>query len=76
MDTTLLRSGLIVDGLGGRAFRGHVLLRGDRIDAILREEDATPETFVEKLAETAAAVCNRIGGRMLHIQIMTSITKE
>ena len=45
MDTTLLRSGLIVDGLGGRAFRGHVLLRGDRIDAILREEDATPETF-------------------------------
>lgn len=42
MDTTLLRIGLIVDGLGGRAFRGHVLLRGDRIDAILREEDSTP----------------------------------
>lgn len=43
MDTTLLRSGLIVDGLGGPAFPGHVLLRGERIDAVLREGDATPE---------------------------------
>ena len=43
MDTTLLRSGLIVDGLAGPAFPGHVLLRGDRIDAVLREGEATPE---------------------------------
>jgi len=43
MDTTLLHSGLIVDGLGGRAFPGHVLLRGDRIDAILREGERTPD---------------------------------
>ena len=43
MNTTLLRSGLIIDGRGGPAFPGHVLLRGDRIDAVLREGDATPE---------------------------------
>ena len=43
MDRTLLRSGLIVDGLGGPAFPGHVLLRCDRIESVLREGDATPE---------------------------------
>lgn len=44
MNMTLLKSGLVVDGLGGPAFPGHVLLRGDRIDAVLREGEATPET--------------------------------
>jgi N-acyl-D-amino-acid deacylase len=47
MDSTLLRSGRIVDGSGGPSFPGHVLIRGDRIAAILREGDATPETAHE-----------------------------
>ncbi len=47
MDSTLLRSGRIVDGSGGPSFPGHVLIRGDRIVAILREGDATPETAHE-----------------------------
>ncbi len=42
LDTTLLRSGLIVDGSGGPGFLGHVLIRGDRIEAVLREGEATP----------------------------------
>ena len=55
MDTTLLRSGLIVDGLGGPAFAGHVLLRGDRIEAVLREGDATPEVARASRAATEPA---------------------
>ena len=47
MTSTLLRSGLIVDGRGGPAFPGHVLLRGDRIEAVLREGEVAPDTVEE-----------------------------
>jgi len=38
--------------------------------------NASSSTFVEKLAETAAAVCDRIGDRMLHIQVIANVTSE
>lgn len=43
MDRTLLRSGLIADGRAAPAFVGHLLLRDDRIEAVLREGEATPD---------------------------------
>ena len=42
MDTTLIRSGIVIDGLGGAAFPGHVLLKGERIEAVLRDGEAVP----------------------------------
>ena len=38
--------------------------------------NARPQAFVEKLAETAAAVCERTSGRMLHIIVLANITRE
>ena len=37
MTTTLLRNGQIVDGTGSVAFKGHVLIDGDRIEAVIPE---------------------------------------
>jgi N-acyl-D-amino-acid deacylase len=42
MKTTLLRGGKIVDGTGGQARDGHVLIDGDRIKALLRAGEALP----------------------------------
>ena len=42
MKTTLLRGGKIVDGTGGQARDGHVLIGGDRIKALLRAGEALP----------------------------------
>jgi len=36
----------------------------------------TPEKFLEKMVETATAVCDRLSGRMLHIEILANITPE
>ncbi len=35
---TLLRNGLIIDGVGGNGFTGSVVLDGDRIEAVIRGE--------------------------------------
>ena len=35
MSTTLIHSGRLLDGLGGQAREGHLLLQGDRIEALL-----------------------------------------
>jgi len=43
MKTTLLRGGKIVDGAGGPARDGHVLVDGDRIKALLGSGEALPE---------------------------------
>jgi N-acyl-D-amino-acid deacylase len=42
MGTTILSSGKIIDGLGNRPFVGHVLIKGDRIEAIFKENQTTP----------------------------------
>lgn len=42
MKTTLLRGGKIVDGTGGQARDGHVLIDGDRIKALLRAGETLP----------------------------------
>jgi len=56
MTTTLLRSGRIFDGLGSPGFDGHVLIRGDRIAAVLRQGEALPEAEREiDLAGSAVA---------------------
>lgn len=47
METTLLRSGLIVDGRAGPAFEGHVHFRGERIEAVLTAGETTPKAARE-----------------------------
>jgi N-acyl-D-amino-acid deacylase len=42
MGTTILSNGKIIDGLGNRPFVGHVFIRGDQIDAVLKENRALP----------------------------------
>ena len=42
METTILCSGKIIDGLGNSPFIGHVLIRGDRIGAVLKENGPLP----------------------------------
>ena len=42
MGTTLLRGGKIVDGTGGRARDGHLLMDGDRIRALLGAGEVLP----------------------------------
>jgi N-acyl-D-amino-acid deacylase len=44
MSSILLHSGLVVDGLGNRPFKGHVLIEGDRIKDLLRDTDVPPPT--------------------------------
>jgi len=38
--------------------------------------NSTPEAFLEKLVETAAAVNSRMTGRMMHVQILASIAPQ
>ncbi len=42
MATLLLRDGQVVDGTGGAAFKGHVLIDGDRIEAVIPEGQEIP----------------------------------
>jgi N-acyl-D-aspartate/D-glutamate deacylase len=42
LTTTLLRNGQIVDGTGSVAFKGHVLVGGDRIEAVIPEGQGIP----------------------------------
>jgi len=49
LTTTLLRDGQIVDGTGSVAFKGHVLIDGDRIEAVIAEGQGvpTPDTVID-----------------------------
>ncbi len=42
MGTLILSHGKIIDGLGNRPFVGHVLIKGDQIGAVLKENEALP----------------------------------
>ena len=42
MTSLLLRKGLVIDGTGGPAFRGNVLIDGDRIRAVIPEGQELP----------------------------------
>jgi len=42
--TILLRDGQVVDGTGAAAFKGHVLIDGDRIEAVIPEGQEPPAT--------------------------------
>jgi N-acyl-D-aspartate/D-glutamate deacylase len=42
MGTMILSHGKIIDGLGNRPFVGHVLVKGDRIEAVLKENETLP----------------------------------
>lgn len=44
MATLLLKKGQVVDGTGGSAFKGHVLINGDRIGAVIPEGQEIPPT--------------------------------
>jgi N-acyl-D-amino-acid deacylase len=38
----ILRHGKIIDGLGNRSFIGHLLIKGDQIEAVLKENETLP----------------------------------
>jgi N-acyl-D-amino-acid deacylase len=42
MHRALLRNGTILDGTGGPAFAGHLLIEGNRIAAVVRQGDTPP----------------------------------
>jgi N-acyl-D-amino-acid deacylase len=42
MSSILLRSGLVIDGLGNPPFKGHMLIEGDRIKDVSRDTDVLP----------------------------------
>jgi N-acyl-D-amino-acid deacylase len=42
MGTTILSSGKIIDGLGNHPFIGHLLIKGDQIEAVLKENETRP----------------------------------
>lgn len=46
MKTLLLKNGTIIDGSGRKAFKGHVLIHGDRIKAV-KANDGFPEADTE-----------------------------
>ena len=56
MGKTLLRAGKVIDGTGNRAFEGHVLLEGDRIKAVLKEQEAPPpaDTVIDAIDSVIA----------------------
>ncbi len=43
MKTLLIRNGTIYDGTGAPAFRGHLLVQADRIEAVLQGQDSPPQ---------------------------------
>jgi N-acyl-D-amino-acid deacylase len=42
MRTTILGNGIIIDGLGNRPFVGHVFIKDDQIEAVLKENQTLP----------------------------------
>lgn len=42
MGTTILTNGKIIDGLGNRPFVGHVFIKDDQIEAVLKENQTLP----------------------------------
>jgi len=42
MGTTILSNGKIIDGLGNRPFVGHVFIKDEQIEAVLKENQALP----------------------------------
>jgi N-acyl-D-amino-acid deacylase len=42
MGSVLIKGGKVVDGLGGPGFDGHVLIEGDRIEAVIKEGGDVP----------------------------------
>jgi len=42
MGTTILSNGKIIDGLGNPPFIGHVLIKGEQIEAVLKENQTLP----------------------------------
>jgi N-acyl-D-amino-acid deacylase len=42
MGTTILSNGKIIDGLGNRPFVGHVFIKDDQIEAVLKENQTLP----------------------------------
>ena len=49
MGTMILSHGKIIDGLGNRPFVGHVLIKGDRIEAVLKENQtlSSADTIID-----------------------------
>ncbi|MBW2545228.1 MAG: amidohydrolase family protein, partial [Deltaproteobacteria bacterium] len=49
VDTVLIRNGSIIDGTGTPAFKGHVLIDGDSINAVFKEneEPLTADTVID-----------------------------
>lgn len=42
MSAILLKNGKIVDGSGGKSYRGHLLIEGDKISSVLKEGEPLP----------------------------------
>lgn len=42
MGTTILKNGKIIDGLGNRPFVGHVFIKDDQIEAVMKESETLP----------------------------------
>jgi N-acyl-D-amino-acid deacylase len=57
MKTLLLKNGTIIDGSGKKAFKGHVLIHGDRIQSVINNGNL-PETGLEaeKVVDAAGKV--------------------
>jgi len=41
-DTVLIQNGLVIDGTGTAAFKGHVLIDGDLISTVFKENEEPP----------------------------------
>ncbi len=54
MGTTLLKSGTVVDGVGSAAFKGHLLLKDDRIDSVFKEGESVSDA--DKVIDTTGCV--------------------
>jgi N-acyl-D-amino-acid deacylase len=51
MGTTILSHGKIINGLGNPPFVGHVLIKGDQIGAVLKENEALP--FADRIIDAS-----------------------
>ncbi len=54
MKTLLLKNGTIIDGSGKQAFDGHVLIDGDRIKSVIKNEDLSESDLVANTVIDAA----------------------
>ena len=51
MSTVLIQNAMIVDGSGSKAFRGHVFVTEDRIEAVIAVDTPSSEEIVKKGAD-------------------------